>query len=69
MIARAADAARQPNIRHLHADATIKFLRERAAAPAKPFYVYFAPPVPHDPRVANPKPAAWSPPPKPAPMK
>jgi arylsulfatase A-like enzyme len=40
-----------------HADATIKFLRERstAAAPAKPFYIYFAPPVPHDPRVAAPE--------------
>ncbi|MEY2880794.1 MAG: hypothetical protein RLZZ15_3174 [Verrucomicrobiota bacterium] len=53
-----------------HADAAIKFLRERAptstsasasspttaaAAPAKPFYIYFAPPVPHDPRVAAPE--------------
>jgi arylsulfatase A-like enzyme len=43
-----------------HADATIKFLRERAAntagaGGAKPFYIYFAPPVPHDPRVAAPE--------------
>ncbi|MSU24273.1 MAG: DUF4976 domain-containing protein [Opitutus sp.] len=42
-----------------HADAAIKFLRERssatAAATAKPFYIYFAPPVPHDPRVAAPE--------------
>lgn len=42
-----------------HADATIKFLRERtssaAGAGAKPFYIYFAPPVPHDPRVAAPE--------------
>lgn len=40
-----------------HADATIKFLRDRAAkgADAKPFYIYFAPPVPHDPRVAAPE--------------
>ena len=42
-----------------HADATIVFLKSRAAAgaatPAKPFYIYFAPPVPHDPRVAAPE--------------
>ncbi|MBI5769203.1 MAG: sulfatase-like hydrolase/transferase [Verrucomicrobia bacterium] len=40
-----------------HADATIKFLRDRAApgAAAKPFYIYFAPPVPHDPRVTAPE--------------
>jgi arylsulfatase A-like enzyme len=37
-----------------HADAAIKFLRERAKG-AKPFYVYFAPPVPHDPRVTAPE--------------
>ena len=37
-----------------HADATIKFLQNRRAG-AKPFYVYFAPPVPHDPRVAAPE--------------
>jgi arylsulfatase A-like enzyme len=36
-----------------HADAAIKFLRERKAD--KPFYLYFAPPVPHDPRVAAPE--------------
>src|SRR5205823_11467742 len=36
-----------------HADAAIKFLRERKSA--KPFYIYFAPPVPHDPRVAAPE--------------
>lgn len=37
-----------------HADATIKFLQGRAGS-AKPFYIYFAPPVPHDPRVAAPE--------------
>jgi len=37
-----------------HADATIKFLKERAGS-TKPFYIYFAPPVPHDPRVAAPE--------------
>jgi arylsulfatase A-like enzyme len=37
-----------------HADATIKFLKERAGT-TKPFYIYFAPPVPHDPRVAAPE--------------
>jgi arylsulfatase A-like enzyme len=36
-----------------HADAAIKFLRERKRD--KPFYLYFAPPVPHDPRVAAPE--------------
>lgn len=36
-----------------HADDTIKFLKERKKD--KPFYVYFAPPVPHDPRVAAPE--------------
>ena len=36
-----------------HADATLKFLNERK--PDKPFYIYFAPPVPHDPRLAAPE--------------
>jgi arylsulfatase A-like enzyme len=36
-----------------HADATLKFLKEREKE--KPFYIYFAPPVPHDPRVAAPE--------------
>jgi arylsulfatase A-like enzyme len=36
-----------------HADATIKYLTERDVS--KPFYIYFAPPVPHDPRVAAPE--------------
>jgi arylsulfatase A-like enzyme len=36
-----------------HADAVIRFLEERERA--KPFYVYLAPPVPHDPRVAAPE--------------
>lgn len=36
-----------------HADAVIKFLDEREKD--KPFYVYLAPPVPHDPRVAAPE--------------
>jgi arylsulfatase A-like enzyme len=34
-----------------HADAVIRFLKERQSS--KPFYIYFAPPVPHDPRVAE----------------
>ena len=36
-----------------HADAAVKFLQERKAE--KPFYIYLAPPVPHDPRVAAPE--------------
>ena len=36
-----------------HADATLDYLAARDAA--KPFYIYFAPPVPHDPRVAAPE--------------
>ena len=36
-----------------HADAAIKFLRERKND--RPFYVYLAPPVPHDPRVSAPE--------------
>ena len=36
-----------------HADAAIKFLQERKTE--KPFYIYVAPPVPHDPRVAAPE--------------
>ncbi len=36
-----------------HADATLKFLSERKKD--KPFYVYFAPPVPHDRRVTAPE--------------
>src|SRR5205085_8345710 len=36
-----------------HADAAITFLRDRKSD--KPFYLYFAPPVPHDPRVAAPE--------------
>ena len=36
-----------------HADATLKFLNERKKD--KPFYVYFAPPVPHDRRVTAPE--------------
>lgn len=36
-----------------HADAAIKFLSERKKD--KPFYIYLAPPVPHDPRVAAPE--------------
>ena len=36
-----------------HADAAIKFLRERKTE--RPFYIYLAPPVPHDPRVAAPE--------------
>jgi arylsulfatase A-like enzyme len=33
-----------------HADAVIRFLRERRSE--RPFFIYLAPPVPHDPRVA-----------------
>jgi arylsulfatase A-like enzyme len=36
-----------------HADATLKFLQQRTSD--RPFYIYFAPPVPHDPRVAAPE--------------
>lgn len=36
-----------------HADAAVKFLKERK--PDRPFYVYLAPPVPHDPRIAEPE--------------
>ena len=36
-----------------HADAAVKFLHERKWD--KPFYIYLAPPVPHDPRVAAPE--------------
>ncbi len=36
-----------------HADAAIKFLSERKKD--KPFYIYLAPPVPHDPRIAAPE--------------
>ena len=36
-----------------HADAVLKFLDERDKN--KPFYIYLAPPVPHDPRVAAPE--------------
>jgi len=35
-----------------HADAAIKFLTERKKD--RPFYIYLAPPVPHDPRLAEP---------------
>ncbi|MBL8233036.1 MAG: sulfatase-like hydrolase/transferase [Bryobacterales bacterium] len=34
----------------LHADAVIRFVKERK--PGEPFFAYMAPPVPHDPRVA-----------------
>jgi arylsulfatase A-like enzyme len=38
------------------ADRTIEFLRSRVAnRETKPFYVYLAPPVPHDPRSAEPQ--------------
>ena len=36
-----------------HADAAVKFLQERKGD--RPFYIYLAPPVPHDPRVAAPE--------------
>lgn len=36
-----------------HADAAIAFLKERK--PDRPFYIYLAPPVPHDPRLAAPE--------------
>ena len=38
------------------ADKTIEFLKSRTAAnETKPFYIYIAPPVPHDPRSAEPQ--------------
>jgi arylsulfatase A-like enzyme len=38
------------------ADSTIEFLKKRAAdKETKPFYIYIAPPVPHDPRSAEPQ--------------
>jgi len=38
------------------ADRTIEFLKSRAATnEGKPFYIYLAPPVPHDPRSAEPQ--------------
>ena len=38
------------------ADRTIKFLKSRAASDeGRPFYAYLAPPVPHDPRSAEPQ--------------
>ena len=36
-----------------HADAAVKFLQERKRD--RPFYMYIAPPVPHDPRIAAPE--------------
>ncbi len=39
-----------------HADRTIAFLKSRATGgDRKPFYIYLAPPVPHDPRSAEPQ--------------
>ena len=38
------------------ADSTIQFLKSRTAShETQPFYIYLAPPVPHDPRVAEPQ--------------
>jgi arylsulfatase A-like enzyme len=38
------------------ADSTIEFLKSRVdTSDAKPFYIYIAPPVPHDPRSAEPQ--------------
>ena len=37
---------------HRHGDAAVKFLRERKQG--RPFYMYLAPPVPHDPRITEP---------------
>lgn len=38
------------------ADRTIEFIRSRAASrETRPFYIYLAPPVPHDPREAEPQ--------------
>lgn len=36
-----------------HADAAVRFLKERTTD--RPFYIYLAPPVPHDPRIAAPE--------------
>ena len=41
---------------HRLADRTIEFLKSRAAShETRPFYIYLAPPVPHDPRSAEPE--------------
>lgn len=38
------------------ADKTIEYLKSRPSTPeSKPFYIYLAPPVPHDPRSAEPR--------------
>jgi choline-sulfatase len=38
------------------ADSTLEFLKSRTAShEARPFYIYLAPPVPHDPRSAEPQ--------------
>jgi arylsulfatase A-like enzyme len=38
------------------ADRSIQFLKDRTAAgETRPFYLYLAPPVPHDPRIAEPR--------------
>jgi len=44
------DAAARMNSSQAYADRVVKFLRERK--PGRPFFIYLAPPVPHDPRVA-----------------
>ncbi len=36
-----------------HADAAVSFLKQRKSD--RPFYIYLAPPVPHDPRIAAPE--------------
>ncbi len=44
---------RTPNSATEHADEALKFLRAHDGS--KPFFVYLAPPVPHDPRTAPPR--------------
>jgi arylsulfatase A-like enzyme len=51
-----ADGKERANSSQRLADQTIKFLQSRAdTSEAKPFYIYIAPPVPHDPRDAEPR--------------
>jgi arylsulfatase A-like enzyme len=44
------ESSERRNSSQAFGDGTIKFLRERKAG--RPFFIYLAPPVPHDPRIA-----------------
>lgn len=53
---RADKAAGRAGSSEFHADTAIKWLKQRKdGKDGKPFLIYFAPPVPHDPRVAPPE--------------